>query len=213
MQSTHQSSTTQHAHNIQLTIAQPHMSLLKICSDYVSSIRPFWHFVYYAFNRVDAERLAHVGPERCCAEWILRNGGAISLAHRPTAMITNYNALPYAHHSAAPFHLHTIVADDIGLMSIGFDHLRGLRHLRRMVLRRCDHVHDDALSRLWLVSGTLRELEIRRCANIGRGGLMQLGVLKELECLTVADLRLVPQMEELEPVLRAKLPHCVLCFK
>lgn len=188
------------------------MSFLKTCADYVSTIRPFWHFVYFAFNRVDVQRLAEVGPDRCCAEWILRNGGAIGLVDRPNSLITNYNSLPSAK-CANPFHLHTIVADDIGLLSIGFDHLNGCEHLQSVKLVKCEHIQDDAMHKLDAVKASLRDLEIRRCANISREGLLRLGELKELQQLTVADMRLVPDLEELESVLREDLPMCSYSWK
>lgn len=188
------------------------MSLLKICSDYVSTIRPFWHFVYYAFNRVDVQRLAEVGPDRCCAEWILRNGGAITLSDRPKSLITNYNSLSSTN-AANAFQLHTIVAEDIGLLSIGFDHLKGCDHLRCIKLIQCEHIQDDALAKLDFVKGSLRELEIRRCANIGERGLLQLGGLKELKQLTLAELRLVPELKDVEKLLRKELPRCLCCWK
>lgn len=188
------------------------MSLLKIFSDYVSTIRPFWHFVYYAFNRIDVQRLAEVGPDRCCAEWILRNGGAISLADRPKSLITNYNSLPNPN-STNPFHLHTIEAEDIGLLSIGFDHLKGCEHLRRIKLVECEHIQDDALRKLDVVKGTLSDLEIRKCANISQGGLTHLGELKELKQLTLAEMQLVPDLTEVKTLLRKELPRCLCCWK
>lgn len=186
------------------------MSLLKIFSDYVSTIRPFWHFVYFAFNRVDVQRLAEVGPDRCCAEWILRNGGAISLVNCPKSLITNYNLLPSLNPSK-PFQLHSIVAEDVGLLSVGFDHLEGCQHLRSIKLIQCDHIQNDALRKMDFVKSSLRELEIRNCGNIGRTGLLSLVGLKELEQLTVAELKLVPDLKDVERELRKELPRCS-CF-
>lgn len=45
------------------------------------------------FNfRVDEFRLQKVGPDRCCAEWVLKNGGAVKFKVQDK-IITDYNDL------------------------------------------------------------------------------------------------------------------------
>lgn len=89
--------------------------------------RPLWYFVYHAFNRLDGERLRRFGPDRTCAEWILRNGGRVSLSSAPGTLLADYNALPRvaaAVEASQPFRLHSIVAERIGLLAMGFEHLQ-----------------------------------------------------------------------------------------
>ncbi|XP_045521990.1 ATP synthase subunit s, mitochondrial isoform X2 [Pieris brassicae] len=40
-------------------------------------IRKFWEYVNMMFNKPDLERIKTLGPDRACAEWVLRNGGKV----------------------------------------------------------------------------------------------------------------------------------------
>lgn len=44
------------------------------------------------FNNPDLERIRKFGPDRACAEWVLRNGGAVVWANHQKQ--TDYNLLP-----------------------------------------------------------------------------------------------------------------------
>ena len=40
-------------------------------------------YVYWSFNRVDRKRIAEVGPDIACAEWLLRNSAFVRFKGRP----------------------------------------------------------------------------------------------------------------------------------
>lgn len=52
--------------------------------------RPFFAYFRIAFNTVDKDRLATVGPDRLCAEWLLKNGGAVTFVGGNEARIARY---------------------------------------------------------------------------------------------------------------------------
>lgn len=58
----------------------------------ISARRNFWEYVNMMFNNPDLERIRKFGPDRACAEWVLRNGGAVVWANHQKQ--TDYNLLP-----------------------------------------------------------------------------------------------------------------------
>merc|ERR1712076_98604 len=50
-------------------------------------------YVYWVFNRVDTKRIAEVGPDLACAEWLMRNSAYVRFKGRPK-LITGYYQLP-----------------------------------------------------------------------------------------------------------------------
>lgn len=182
------------------------MTLSRGWSNYLSGARPFWYFVYYAFNRVDTDRLRANGPDRTCAEWILRNGGAVSGWDSPGQLVTDYNWLNAI---GRDFRLHSIVARDIGVIAMGFDHLRGCERVQRIVLDGCTHLENEALTQLRHVSGSLRELELRECRYFRDDGLLRLAELKGLRGLTLGGgLVGVADLAEVVKKLRERIPEC-----
>ena len=73
------------------------------------------------FYRVDGERLQQFGPDRTCAEWILRNGGRIRFVEEEE-WLSDYNLLPDEKDSHL-FHVKDIDATGADLMFNGFLHL------------------------------------------------------------------------------------------
>lgn len=57
-----------------------------------SQVRNFWEYVNMMFNKPDPKRIELVGPDRACAEWVLRNGGKVVWADGKT--LADYNILP-----------------------------------------------------------------------------------------------------------------------
>lgn len=176
--------------------------------------RSFWWFVYNAFNSVDKERLAEVGPDRICAEWILRNGGSISLNanhyQKSPPIIASYNALP---HEYTRFHVNGIFANDIAIMNIGFEHLLGCEKIQKIILNGCQYLEDDALAKLLYVKDSLEFLQITSCHNIENTGLLTLKCLSKLKTLIVSDVPNVQNVNEVEKRLQSYLPNCQLQFK
>lgn len=189
--------------------------LLQIRQQFLTiSPRTFWWFVYAAFNRVDEERLREVGPDRICAEWILRNGGTISLADQPDdgsaeQLVTQYNSLPRHRRCQVS----GIFARDIAIMNLGFDHLLGCKQVRTVVLDNCAYMENDSLAKLSYVRQSLRHLEIRSCPMVETSGLLTLRSLDRLKTLTVTDVRAVRNLSEIERRLKDSLPQCEFNFK
>lgn len=185
------------------------VGLHKMWFNYMSTARPFWFFIYYAFNRVDTDRRSEFGPDRTCAEWILRNGGAISQCDQPRKLITNYNCLPQALPSRR-FRVHTIVADNLGLLAMGFEHLKGCECVERIVLRNCEHLENEALGSLCHVRESLKDLEVVGCRLIRDDGLLSLSVLERLRCVRLGHLAGVKDMDHVLRQLRLNRPDCVV---
>lgn len=168
--------------------------------------RPFFAYFRIAFNSVDKDRLAEVGPDRLCAEWLLKNGGTVTFVGRRP--VDDYNSLgPTTAVDAQP-HIEMVDATDASIMAIGFQHLRGCREVRSIRLRRCKHMENEALSELHLVSESLRELELEDCFNVTDEGLVSLGALTGLKRLNVRGVPYVQDVDKVRTELQALLPEC-----
>lgn len=168
--------------------------------------RPFFAYFRVAFNSVDTDRLAEVGPDRLCAEWLLKNGGAVTFVGRRP--VDDYNALgPTTAVSAQP-RIEMVDATDSSIMAIGFEHLRGCGQVRSIRLRRCKHMENEALSALKLVGESLRELDVEDCFNVTDEGLVSLGALPQLKRLQVSGVPYVQDVEKVRAQLQAQLPEC-----
>lgn len=71
------------------------------------------------FNKPDFKRIKKVGPDRACAEWVLKNGGKIAWAGG--TKVSNYNLLPQEDHTVPK--IVEIDATDSGISHYGFPHL------------------------------------------------------------------------------------------
>lgn len=163
-----------------------------------------WYFVDVAFNRVDQQRLTAVGPDRCCAEWILKNGGTVKFREYPS-VINNYNALPNELHQ---LNLTEITVNDIALLDIGFDHLLNCKNLKKIIIRRCGNVNDKSLAKLCHVRDTLNHLEISSCSKVTTTGLLTLKCLQNLKTLDIINVSKTHSLPEVQKRLEIYLPHC-----
>ncbi|XP_058449878.1 ATP synthase subunit s, mitochondrial isoform X2 [Malaya genurostris] len=171
--------------------------------------RGFWAWVNMMFNRVDENRLKLVGPDRLCAEWLLRNGAKAKFVNIPNMQI-NYNLLPQ---DSVPVLIEELDGTESGIMHIGFDHLKGLKHLRKVKLHKCVYLEDRALAKLRIVADTLEDLEVSSCKNISDAGLLQLKDLKKLKQLKTYDLPYVRDIGAVESSLKQALPGCRMDLK
>uniref|UniRef100_A0A182JWD7 ATP synthase subunit s, mitochondrial n=1 Tax=Anopheles christyi TaxID=43041 RepID=A0A182JWD7_9DIPT len=166
--------------------------------------RPFWGWVNMMFNRVDRARLKKVGPDRLCAEWLLKNGARAKFV-KDTRVHVHFNALP---DESIPVLMEELDGTDSGIMHIGFDHLDGLSRLRKVVLHNCVYIDDQALWKLRYVAKTLEELQISKCGNVTDHGLLQLKQLSQLQHVKTFDLPDVKNVQEVEKTLKQALPNC-----
>lgn len=161
------------------------------------------------FNRVDTARLKVVGPDRLCAEWLLRNGARAKFVNVPHEQV-HFNLLP---DEKVPVLVEELDGTDSGIMHIGFDHLKGLTRLRKVKLHNCVYLEDEALAKLQFVADTLEELEVSNCKNITDHGLLHLRHLKKLKQLSTHNLPYVKNLPKVEQQLKESLPNCNMDLK
>lgn len=175
-----------------------------------------------AFNEVDTERLPLVGPDRLCAEWWLRNGGAVRFdglqpPHQFPGCALPHHFLDAAHLPAVdddvrqpqpqPLRVLELEAHGATVSDNGFAHLSGCEHLHTVVLEGCEFVTDGALDELCAVRKTLRRLELANCPLVQECGLMQLGKLQQLRELRVECMWGVKDAGALRAALVGLLPR------
>lgn len=166
--------------------------------------RQIWGYVAIAFNRVDADRLKLVGPNRTCAEWVLKNGGAVRFQNNPSVLFSNYNSLP----GDMKLPIIEIDGTNSSIMDIGFDHLKNCDKIENIKLIKCKYLENGALEKLENVKSSLKYLEISGCFNINETGLMSLTGLTNLEKLVVSNLPYIKDFDKIEKELKEKLPRC-----
>uniref|UniRef100_A0A182XFD3 KANL3/Tex30 alpha/beta hydrolase-like domain-containing protein n=1 Tax=Anopheles quadriannulatus TaxID=34691 RepID=A0A182XFD3_ANOQN len=171
--------------------------------------RQFWGWVNMMFNRVDRARLKKVGPDRLCAEWLLKNGAKAKFV-KDARVHVHFNALP---DESLPVLMEELDGTDSGIMHIGFDHLEGLSRLRKVVLHNCVYIDNQALWKLRYVANTLEELQISKCGNVTDAGLLQLKQLPQLQQVKTFDLPDVKNIQEVEKTLKQALPNCKFDMK
>jgi len=137
------------------------------------------------FNRVDDSRIDEVGPDRACAEWLLRCGAGVKWDKREE-WLRDYNSLTVGGYR--DLKIREIDATDAAVMHHGFPHLRGLTQLRKIVLHKCGYLEDDAVKQLSYVKSTLTDLQISSCGNVSDEGILSLTQLVKLENLKLYDL-------------------------
>lgn len=191
------------ANNIVRRFLIPTLNSTGASTTTTQQFRPFFGYFRIAFNSVDKDRLLEVGPDRLCAEWLLKNGGAITFVGRRS--VEDYNALG----SAGQRHpIESVEATDASIMAIGFDHFRNCRALQRITLTRCKHMENEALQRLTVIKDSLRELTLTDCFNVTDSGLVNLGELSGLQKLNVSGVPYVKDLPAVRATLAQKLPEC-----
>lgn len=91
----------------------------KYYSPQIRQTRSFWEYVNMMFNKPDPARILLVGPDRACAEWVLRNGGKV--VWTDGKRLEDYNNLP-AEEIPVP-KLKEIDGSDSSISHYGFAHL------------------------------------------------------------------------------------------
>lgn len=153
-------------------------------------------------NRVDAERLKIVGPDRLCAEWVLKNGGKIRTVEDQGRILKDCNTLS----SEKDFKIKSIDASGSSIMKMGFDHLKGCKHIDTVILHECEHL--EGLDGITHLKDTLKELEVSACDNINDADLMVIGELKNLDFLKMFQMRYVKNIYNIRQALTDKIPKC-----
>lgn len=96
--------------------------------------RSFYGWLNSIFNRVDDERIKQVGPDRACAEWLLRCGASVKWVNSEQ-FVSDYNLLPVG--GGPKYKIAEVDATDSAIMEIGFRHFKGLSEFRKITFRNC----------------------------------------------------------------------------
>lgn len=186
------------------------MVLMRIIAPNVRYLqgRCLWGWLNTIFNKVDESRIQAVGPDRACAEWLLRCGAAVKWTGAQQ-YFNDYNSLPPEN---VKLHIKEIDATDSAIMGVGFPHLRGLKHLERFIIHKCMYVEDSALQMLGCTKGTLKYLQVSSCGNVTVEGIKSLHQLTNLKSLLLYDLPEIRNKEECLVWLKEKLPQCEIEF-
>ncbi|KAG6448869.1 ATP synthase subunit s, mitochondrial [Manduca sexta] len=166
--------------------------------------RTFWEYVNMMFNKPDPDRIKNLGPDRACAEWVLRNGGKIVWANGTT--LADYNLLPSEDRPVPK--VVEIDGTDSSISHYGFPHLKGLTMLKKIILHNDNYIDDRALQGLSYGKESLAYVQVSKCCNVTDNGLKEIKVLDKLETLVVFELSSVSNIDDCIKYLQNHLPKC-----
>jgi len=172
--------------------------------------RCLWGWLNSIFNRVDESRIKEVGPDRACAEWLLRCGAGVKWDKGSDEWLRDYNSLPAGNYRG--LRIVEIDATDSAVMHIGFPHFRGLKHVRKAKFHKCGYMEDEAVRRIGYLKDTLEELQLSSCGNVTDEGILTLVQLKNLKKLKLYDFLEVTNRQKCLSVLKENLPNCHIEF-
>ncbi|CAF1405489.1 unnamed protein product [Rotaria sordida] len=171
--------------------------------------RQFWSWLNYVWNRYDRKRVQEIGPDRACAEWLLRCSGSVRFKNW-TSITSDYNAIP----SGGPGQckLEEIRAIKACITSDGFAYLDGLTDLKKIHLEKCDQVGDGSIIRFKKVNDTLESIALIDLVQISDNGLSNLSDLKNLKQIILARLPGIKNREGIIKLLHNELPKCTVNY-
>ncbi|XP_039754911.1 ATP synthase subunit s, mitochondrial [Pararge aegeria] len=167
-------------------------------------VRYFWEYVNMMFNKPDPERIKSLGPDRACAEWVLRNGGKVVWANGKK--LDDYNLLPPETQSVPK--IVVIDGTDSSISHYGFSHLSGCTKLEKIILHNNKYIDDRAMKGLSYGLATLSYVQVSECVNVGDQGLKEIKALNSLQTLILFNLSGVTDLEECKQYLQSQLPNC-----
>lgn len=139
----------------------------------------------------------------------MKNGACVQLAGFPK-LLCDYNILPPENQK---FIVKEIIADNAGINTDGFAHVKGCEKLDTVKLTNCTYVEDSTLDQLLARKDSLKVLEIIKCKNITDEGLKTLGGLTNLQKLVVSDLPYLKNAAKVQEELKAILKNCEIDIK
>lgn len=173
--------------------------------------RNFYRILTSIANRPDRERIKEVGPERSCAEWLLRCGANVRWKGADN-WLRDYNLLPPV--NMKNYVIEELEAVEAGIMTIGFDHFDGCKNIRRARFHLCPYFEDETLMTLvQKLKDSLEHLEISSCGDITDRGLSSITQLNKLKTLFLQDLPEVKDKKGSYARLTAALPQCQIDYK
>ncbi|XP_025833474.1 ATP synthase subunit s, mitochondrial isoform X1 [Agrilus planipennis] len=184
-------------------------TLLKTVTTVHTTNQSFWAWLNIVFNRVDEDRVKRFGPDRACAEWLLRNGASVKFC-KSSRYLSDYNSLPI---EGSKFFLEEIDATDSSIMHHGFPHFVGCKFIRKIKFHKCIYLENEALGMLAPLRESLLYLQISECNNIDSEGLKKLDKLHKLKELILFNLPYVRDKDAIVNFLQNYLPLCNIDFK
>lgn len=160
------------------------------------------------FNAVDQNRREKLGPDRSCAEWLLRNGASVKFKGS-SEFLSDYNRLP---DEEFPLKIVEVEAVHASISNYGFSHFKGCQLLWKIVFNRCYLLDNDAMKELLVLKDSLSYLKILNCPDITDDGLLYLQGLK-LSSLELYNLPYVKDQKFVIETLKSSLPECNIIFK
>lgn len=155
------------------------------------------------FNAVDEDRREKLGPDRTCAEWLLRNGASIKFKGA-SEFLKDYNKLP---EEDFPVKIVEVDAEDSSISSFGFGNFKGCDQIWKIAFVRCYLLENEALKELSILKHSLRHLKIFSCPDVTDNGLIYLNNLK-LTDLELCNLPYVKDKESVVNKLKNNSPNC-----
>ncbi|KAK9892630.1 hypothetical protein WA026_021008 [Henosepilachna vigintioctopunctata] len=159
------------------------------------------------FNAVDEDRRMDVGPNRACAEWLLRNGASVKLVNQQE-YLSDYNALPK---EDCPITIIEVKAVESSISHYGFENFKGCNRISKVIFHKCNFLQNEAMQELSYLKNSLKYLQISSCPDITDNGLLYLQGLK-LTTLKISNLPYVENKDTVLDTLKASLPNCNISF-
>lgn len=167
--------------------------------------RQLYEWINLMSNAIDINRLREFGPDRTCAEWLLRNGAKIKLLNGST-YIDDYNIMPPLN---MKFKIKEVDAADSSIMHNGFVHFKDCKFIDKLVLHNCCYLYNEALGQLFYLKDSLSHLQITNCQNLSEDSLQSLRCLNNLKTLILSEFQPSCSFS----LLKNSLPHCYISFK
>ncbi|XP_012059685.1 PREDICTED: ATP synthase subunit s, mitochondrial [Atta cephalotes] len=168
--------------------------------------KELFYWLTIPFNRVDYERIKSIGPDRACAEWLLKNGASVRWKGF-SEYLKDYDKLQS---DQTQYYIQAIDGTDSGITHVGFPYLVGCRYIDEVKLIRCRYLYNAALPLLSAVKDTLTILEIKECKSITDQGVRSLKNLKNLKALKITDIPYLKDKASLRRELIEALPNCTI---
>jgi len=150
-----------------------------------------------------------VGPDRSCAEWLLRNGALVKWVNFDE-YLKDYNMLPT---EDVKVKIQEVDATESSIMHYGFGHFVGCKYIRKIIFHKCYYIEDSALQMLEPLKQSLIDLQISSCLNVTENGLRHLTALSNLQQLSLYDLPYIKDKDAIVGELKSGLPKCNVEFK
>lgn len=127
------------------------------------------------FNKYDTFHVQKVGPDRACAEFVIKMGGRVRLICEDDAdfgdidsfdasklrWICDHSNLPEKSQGKA--YVIEIDARGLDITNIGMGYFTNLKHAKALNLDRCDHIDKDGMECLLTGNPKLKDISAKNC--------------------------------------------------